>query len=130
MNLFSNRVQLDELQKKQDQFNPTKNSKLYSNTGVHNSREAYGESPTKRSLPVVRSSRSLSLNRPLIKRLTASINLPTAPSQPYGETFKAIDIDETEEMERLTSLKHRETLIRGMGKNYSIKKESNSSFEN
>lgn len=30
--------------------------------------------------------------------------------------MKPIEIDETEEMERITSLKHRETLIRGMGK--------------
>ncbi len=62
---------MDELQKKQDQLNSYKNSKLYSSTGVHNSREAYGESPTKRYLPSVRSSRSLSLNRPLMKRLAA-----------------------------------------------------------
>ncbi len=65
------RAQLDELQKKQDQLNSFKNSKLCSNTGVHSTREAYGESPTKRSLPTVKSSRSLSLNRPHIKRLTA-----------------------------------------------------------
>jgi hypothetical protein len=69
---FFFRAQLDELQKKQDQLNSFKNSKLYSNTGVHSSKEAYGESPVKRSLPSVKSSRSSSFNRPPnIKRLTA-----------------------------------------------------------
>jgi len=69
--VFFSRAQLDELQKKQDQLNSFKNSKLYSNTGVHSSKEAYGESPLKRSLPSVKSSRSSSFNRPHIKRLTA-----------------------------------------------------------
>jgi hypothetical protein len=106
------------LQKKQDQLNSFKNSKLYSNTGVHSSKEAYGESrPVKRSLPSVKSSRSSSFNRPNIKRLTASISVPTPPpNQLYVDSTKSIEIDESEEVERLTSLKHRETLIRGMGK--------------
>lgn len=69
--VFIFRAQIDELQKKQDHLNSFKNSKLYSNTGVHSSREAYGESPVKRSLPSVKSSRSSSFNRPHIKRLTA-----------------------------------------------------------
>jgi hypothetical protein len=36
--------------------------------------------------------------------------------------LKPIDIDEGEEIERITALKHRETLIRGMGKNIISKK--------
>jgi len=36
--------------------------------------------------------------------------------------MKPIDIDEGEEIERITALKHRETLIRGMGKNIISKK--------
>ena len=68
---MSHRAQIDELQKKQDQLNSFKNSKLFSSTNVHASRETYGESPLKRSVPLMRSSRSLSFNRPLIKRLTA-----------------------------------------------------------
>jgi hypothetical protein len=66
---FFFRAQIDELQKKQDYLNSFKNSKLYSNTGVTNSKEAYGESPSKRSLPTVKSSRSSSFNRPNIKRV-------------------------------------------------------------
>jgi hypothetical protein len=34
----------------------------------------------------------------------------------YGESIKPIEIDESEEIERMTLLKQRETLIRGMGK--------------
>jgi hypothetical protein len=41
--------------------------------------------------------------------------VPTPPSQPYGESTRPIEIDESEEVERLLSLKHRETLVRGMG---------------
>lgn len=36
---------------------------------------------------------------------------------PYGESTKPLEIEESEEVERLLSLKHRETLVRGMGKN-------------
>ncbi len=68
---FFIRAQIDELQKKQDHLNSFKNNKFYSNTGVHTSKEAYGESPQKRSLPSVKSSRSSSFHRPHIKRLTA-----------------------------------------------------------
>lgn len=38
--------------------------------------------------------------------------------QLYGDTLKPVEIDETDEVERITSLKHRETLIRGMGKKH------------
>ena len=65
------RAQIDELQKKQDKFNVIKNSKLYSGSGNHSSREVFGESPTKRSLPVTKSSRSSSFHRTSLKRLTA-----------------------------------------------------------
>jgi hypothetical protein len=61
---------MDELQKKQDKFNLFKNSKS-STTGVGSSRELYGESPTKRTLPTVKSSRSSSYNPRPLKRLTA-----------------------------------------------------------
>jgi hypothetical protein len=62
---------MDELQKKQDKFNSFKNSKLPSNTGVNTARELFGESPTKRSLPGIKSSRSSSYNARPLKRLTA-----------------------------------------------------------
>lgn len=42
--------------------------------------------------------------------------MTTPPSQYTVDSVKPIDIDETEELERMLSLKHRETLIRGMGK--------------
>lgn len=64
------RAQLDELQRKQDQINSYKNSKSTSTPAVH-SRETYGESPAKKSFPTIKSSRSFSVNRPLMKRLTA-----------------------------------------------------------
>jgi hypothetical protein len=34
----------------------------------------------------------------------------------YGESIKPLEIDENEELERMTLLKQRETLVRGMGK--------------
>ncbi len=68
---FFLRAQIDEIQKKQDKLNALKNSKLGPTTSVNNSKEAYGESPTKRSLPGVKSSRSSSFNRIQLKRLTA-----------------------------------------------------------
>jgi len=55
------------LQKKQDQFNPLKTSKSF----VSQSRESYGESPAKRTLPSLKSSRSSSFTRPHIRRLAA-----------------------------------------------------------
>jgi hypothetical protein len=67
---FFFRAQIDELQKKQDHLNSFKNSKLYSNNVVNTSREVYGESPGKRSLPSVKLSRNTSFYRPHIKRLT------------------------------------------------------------
>lgn len=70
---FFRRAQLDELQRKQDQLNSYKNGKPTSTPSVP-SREAYGESPTKKTLPVTKSSRSSSFNRPLMKRLTAVIS--------------------------------------------------------
>ena len=39
-----------------------------------------------------------------------------SPAQNYGESTKPIEIDESEEFERMTLLKQRETLIRGMGR--------------
>jgi hypothetical protein len=42
--------------------------------------------------------------------------LVTTPASSYGESTKPIEIDESEEIERMTLLKQRETLIRGMGK--------------
>jgi hypothetical protein len=44
------------------------------------------------------------------------LSVSTPPNQPYGDSTKPIEIEETEELERMLSLKHRETLIRGMGK--------------
>jgi hypothetical protein len=45
-------------------------------------------------------------------------NMGTSTPQIYlgYDSTKPIDIDENEEMERLLLLRHRETLIRGMGK--------------
>ena len=43
------------------------------------------------------------------------MNILIAPGQSYGDSSKAQDIDENEELERVLALKHRETLIRGMG---------------
>lgn len=60
---------MDELQKKQDKLNSIKNSKSSIIAG-NNSKEVFGESSTKRSLPVIKSSRSSSLNRAPLKRLT------------------------------------------------------------
>lgn len=77
--MVSFRAQIDELQKKQDQLNSYKNSKTFSNTGVQSSRETYGESPMKRSLPSVKSSRSSSFNRTHMKRLTAVIIILLSP---------------------------------------------------
>jgi hypothetical protein len=49
-------------------------------------------------------------------------NMGTSAPQIYidGDSLKPIDIDEHEEMERLLLLRHRETLIRGMGKTKTI----------
>lgn len=43
------------------------------------------------------------------------MNILIAPGQSYGDSSKPQDIDENEELERILALKHRETLIRGMG---------------
>lgn len=61
---------MDELQKKQDKLNALKNGKLHSHGGANNSKEVFGESSTKRSLPIIKSSRSSSFNRTPLKRLT------------------------------------------------------------
>ena len=50
------------------------------------------------------------------------------PNQFDIDTTQPVDIDETEEMERLLSLKHRETLIRGMGKYLNLSSENNVLF--
>ncbi|CAF3548920.1 unnamed protein product [Rotaria sordida] len=109
------KAQIDELQKKQDKLNIFKNSKLSSSSIGNSSKEIFGESSTKRSLPIIKSSRSSSLHRTPLKRLTTNVNIPSPPTQSFGDSTKPIDIDETEELERMLSLKHRETLIRGMG---------------
>ncbi|CAF1176351.1 unnamed protein product [Adineta steineri] len=109
------KAQIDEIQKKQDKFNLLKNSKLGPSPSMNNLKEAYGESPLKRSLPIVKSSRSSSFNRIQLKRLTANMSMTTAHHQSDADSSKALDIDETEEIERLLLLKHRETLIRTMG---------------
>ena len=61
---------MDELQKKQDKFSSFKNGKASSNLGGNSSKEIFGESSAKRSLPVIKSSRSTSFNRAPLKRLT------------------------------------------------------------
>ncbi|CAF3896980.1 unnamed protein product [Rotaria sp. Silwood2] len=110
------KAQMDELQKKQDKLNSFKNSKLTSNIVANVSKEMFGESSTKRSLPIIKSSRSSSFHRTPLKRLTTvTVNIATPPTQSFGDSTKPIDIEETEELERMLSLKHRETLIRGMG---------------
>ncbi|CAF4317967.1 unnamed protein product, partial [Didymodactylos carnosus] len=103
------RAQIDELQRKQDKLNAFKNKKTI------NSRELCGESPTRRPLPSVKSSsRGSSFNRTPMKRLTVNQNVKS-PVTSYGDSLKTIEIDESEELERVMSLKQRETLIRGMG---------------
>ncbi|CAF0755345.1 unnamed protein product [Didymodactylos carnosus] len=102
------RAQIDELQRNQDKINAFKNKK------TNNSRELCGESPTRRPLASLKSSRSSSFNRTPLKRLTANQNIK-CPVMPYGDSGKAVEIDENEELERIMSLKQRETLIRGMG---------------
>ncbi|CAF3334922.1 unnamed protein product [Rotaria socialis] len=109
------KVQMDELQKKQDKLNAFKSGKSSSNTTTNNSKEFYGESSTKRSLPIIKSSRSSSFNRTPLKRLTNNAHMSTPTTQLCTDPTKPIEIDETEELERMLSLKHRETLIRGMG---------------
>ncbi|CAF0988942.1 unnamed protein product [Adineta ricciae] len=109
------KAQIDELQKKQEKMNFFKNNKPGVSTSVNNSKEVYGESPGKRSLPIVKSSRSPSFNRIQLKRLTVNMGASVQPSQFDIDTTQPVDIDETEEMERLLLLRHRETLIRGMG---------------
>jgi len=64
------RAQIDEIQKKQDKLNAFKNRKLPYNGSSNNLREIGGESPTRRPLPTIKSSRSSSITRP-VKRLTA-----------------------------------------------------------
>ena len=44
----------------------------------------------------------------------------TTPVSNYGESTKPVEIDEGEDIERLTSLKQRETLIRGMGESIKV----------
>ena len=44
----------------------------------------------------------------------------TTPVSSYGESTKPIEIDEGEDIERLTSLKQRETLLRGMGESIKV----------
>jgi len=58
------RAQIDEIQKKQDKLNAFKNRKLNSSMINPNSKELRGESPTRRPLPVIKSSRSSSITRP------------------------------------------------------------------
>lgn len=67
---YFSRAQIDEIQKKQDKLNAFKNRKLNCTSGNNNLREMGGESPTRRPLPTLKSSRSSSMTRP-IKRLTA-----------------------------------------------------------
>lgn len=105
------RAQIDEIQKKQDKLNAFRNRKLNSSLTNPNSKELRGESPTRRPLPVIKSSRSSSVTRPM-KRIIPNVNTPIVS---YGESAKAMEIDESEEVERMTLLKQRETLIRGMG---------------
>jgi hypothetical protein len=61
---------MDEIQKKQDKLNAMKNRKLGPGAGNNNLREFGGESPTRKPLSTVKSSRSSSVTRP-VKRLTA-----------------------------------------------------------
>jgi len=65
------RAQIDELQRKQDKLNAFKNRKLNPGTSNINSKEVTGESPTRKPLSTVKISRSSSINRPPLKRLTA-----------------------------------------------------------
>ncbi|CAF3454060.1 unnamed protein product [Rotaria sp. Silwood1] len=109
------KAQIDELQRKQDKLNAFKNRKVYSGASNHSSREVFGESPTRRPLGTVKSSRSSSFNRTPLKRLTANATLAISPVQTYGESLRPTEIDENEEFERMTLLKQRETLMRGMG---------------
>ena len=44
------------------------------------------------------------------------MNMSSLPTQLNADSAKPVIIDENEELERMLSLKHRETLIRGMGK--------------
>lgn len=62
---------MDELQRKQDKLNAMKTRKLNPGVGNNNSRELRGESPTRKPLPTVKTSRSSSFNRQPLKRLTA-----------------------------------------------------------
>ncbi|CAF3048765.1 unnamed protein product [Rotaria sp. Silwood2] len=109
------KAQIDELQRKQDKLNAFKNRKVYSGASNNSSREVFGESPTRRPLATVKSSRSSSFNRTPLKRLTANATLAISPVQTYGESLRSMEIDENEEFERMTLLKQRETLMRGMG---------------
>ncbi|CAF0827290.1 unnamed protein product [Rotaria sordida] len=119
------KAQIDELQRKQDKLNAFKNRKVYSGASNHSSREVGGESPTRRPLATIKSSRSSSFNRTPLKRLTAKLafshrqsmtsTLAISPIQTYGESLRSMEIDENEEFERMALLKQRETLIRGMG---------------
>lgn len=68
---FASRAQIDELQKKQDKLNAFKNRKSNSTVGNSLTREVEGESPNRKPLSMVKSSRSSSTNRVSIKRLTA-----------------------------------------------------------
>lgn len=54
------------------------------------------------------------------------MNILISSGQSYGDSSKPLDIDENEELERILALKHRETLIRGMGKRFD---EENASLE-
>jgi len=109
------KAQIDELQKKQDKLNAFKNRKSNSTVGNSLTREVEGESPNRKPLSMVKSSRSSSTNRVAIKRLTAPVNLITSPSQIYGESLKPLEIDEIEERERLGQLKQREAILRQTG---------------
>ncbi|CAF0940340.1 unnamed protein product [Adineta steineri] len=109
------KAQMDEIQKKQDKLNAFKNRKPNAGIGTNNPRELRGESPTRKPISNVKTSRSSSFNRAPLKRITANslVSTPTIPS--YGESTKPIEIDETEEFERMTLLKQREALLRTSG---------------
>jgi hypothetical protein len=65
------RAQIDEIQKKQDKLNAMKTRKANPAGAGNNSKELRGESPTRKPLATVKTSRSSSFNRVPLKRLTA-----------------------------------------------------------
>ncbi|CAF1520442.1 unnamed protein product, partial [Adineta ricciae] len=109
------KAQIDEIQKKQDKLNALKNRKANPAGANNNPKELRGESPTRKPLAAVKTSRSSSFNRVPLKRLTANTNVASPLVQNYGESNKPMEIDENEEYERLALLNQRETLLRGLG---------------